>query len=485
MIKIQLIILIAIVLNSCTSKQEKTFDFDPTGKAHVRIRILNCKAPQSFILINTQTLPSKQKLENINLSKDTVFDIELEAHYPSTVAFAGEKDGVNFFIIPHDTLKITLDFSKGESLKKAIYYEGETAKISEYLTNTRRRFFGAPDKNQTPESYNQMLDSFYVPVFKALDSLSLVKALPEWYVEIEKEDISCERDDNKFSQYRQRPWLYKDYTPKGDSLKNQIDLSNLKYYWLYSAYNLLGSFCPDKYDSLSQRYATNEVLIQHFQDNLDEIKAKVSAEALSYFVANRFTLLFTKKKFLELSPQEFNSYTRQIDEFIGKNAHLITDTIIYNFIIREKNKQYKEYMDLNVLSVGDKAPDFYLEDINGQTVKLSDFRGKLVLLNFWGTYCVPCIKSIPEKNDIVNEFNQEDFALINICTNYNLSTWKGLVNKHKFKGIHTICKGNWYEILRLKYQISGVPHYTIVDKEGFVLKNNLKDSISYYIKKSL
>jgi thiol-disulfide isomerase/thioredoxin len=265
-----------------------------------------------------------------------------------------------------------------------------------------------------------MLDSFYYPALKVLDSISLAKALPKWYVEIETDDISCERDYYKFMQYRQRPWLYKDYTPKGDSLKNQIDLSCLKYYWLFSAHDLLGSFGPDKYDSLTQRYATKEILMQRCQDNIDEIKGRVSAEALSYFVANRFSLLFTKKKLLDLSTHEFSSYTQKIEEFIGKNAHLITDTVIYNFIIREKNKQFKEYMDINVLTVGDKAPDFYLEDINGQTVKLSDFRGKLVLLNFWGTYCAPCIKLIPEKNDMVNEFNQEDFGLVNISTDYNL-----------------------------------------------------------------
>ena len=485
MIKIQLTILIATLFLSCTSKQDRTFDFNPNGKTYVRLSVSNCHEPHSYLLINSQTLPVNQTLKNFNINNDTILDFEFEAHYPSTVSISGKNEGVQFFVIPNDTLKITLDFSKGKSLKEVINYDGETAKISEYLTKYRRHFYGAPDRNQTPESFNQELDSFYSPVFKVLDSLSLVKALPKWYVEIEKEDISCERDYNKFAQYRQRPWLYNDYTPKGESLKNQIDLSRLKYYWLFSSHILLGSFGPDKYDSLTQKYATKEIIMQRLQDDIDEINGKISAEALSYFIANRISMLFSKKKLLDLSPNEFTSYTQKIDEFIDKNAPLVTDTTIYNFIIREKNNQFKAYIDINVLTVGDKAPDFYLEDINGQMIKLSDFRGKLVLLNFWGTYCVPCIKSIPEKNDMVNELNQEQFDLVNICTDYNLSNWKAIVKENKFKGVHLICKGNWYEILRFKYQISGVPHYTIIDKEGLILKNNLKDSMSYFIEKKL
>ena len=483
--KIQLLIAIATIFLSCSSEKERSFDFDPNGKTLVRLNIINCKEPKSYDILNNQTLPLKQTIENINFNKDTIFELELETHYPTYISLYSNRESVDFFVIPSDTLNISLDYQKGVSLKKVIGYVGKTAIISEYLTKYRKSFFGAPSKTQTPESFNQELDSFYSPSFKVLDSLLFAKALPKWFVEIEKENISCERDWFKLLQYHQRVSFYNNFIPKGETLKNQLDLGRLKYFWLDNSCFLFGSFCPDKYDTLTQKYATKEVLIQHCQDNIDEIYGKISAKALSYFVANRISQLFYKNKLLELSPNEFSSYTKQIDEFIEKNSQLITDTLISNFIIREKNKKLKEYNDLNILSVGDVVPNFYLEDINGQNVNLSDFKGKVVLLNFWGTYCVPCIKSIPEKNKIVDELKQVNFALVNICINNNISNWKEIVKDNKFEGIHLICKGNWKDILSLKYQISGVPHYTLIDKKGQLLKNNLKDSIEYYIKKSL
>ena len=53
------------------------------------------------------------------------------------------------------------------------------------------------------------------------------------------------------------------------------------------------------------------------------------------------------------------------------------------------------YLETHNVAVGDKAPDFDLTDDNGQGVSLSDFHGKYVLLNFWATWCPPCVEEMP------------------------------------------------------------------------------------------
>ena len=60
------------------------------------------------------------------------------------------------------------------------------------------------------------------------------------------------------------------------------------------------------------------------------------------------------------------------------------------------------------------APDFSLTDLSGQTLQLSRYRGKVVLLNFWATWCSPCRSEIPRFVDLQNKYDREGFEIIGI-----------------------------------------------------------------------
>jgi len=61
-----------------------------------------------------------------------------------------------------------------------------------------------------------------------------------------------------------------------------------------------------------------------------------------------------------------------------------------------------------------KAPNFSLQDINGKTVRLSDYSGKVIILNFFATWCPPCREEIPDFIELVNTTDKERFAIIGI-----------------------------------------------------------------------
>jgi len=255
---------------------------------------------------------------------------------------------------------------------------------------------------------------------------------------------------------------------------------------LENAIGYLATIRLDKYDSLTQpQTITPQISLESFQDNIDLLKNHLSENALSYYVASRISGLFRKEKLLKLSPTEFIDMRQEINDFLHNNEDLITDTLIYNYLIIEQNKAYQAVEDRNMLQDGANAPYFYLSDIYGKNLRLSDFVDKVILLNFWGTYCVPCINGIPEYNRIVEKFGEEEFVLINICTDSNFEKWKQLINTHNFKGVHLICKGNWEKKLRAEYNVYGVPHYTIIGRDGRIIKNNVKDSIESKIAESL
>lgn len=84
------------------------------------------------------------------------------------------------------------------------------------------------------------------------------------------------------------------------------------------------------------------------------------------------------------------------------------------------------------LEAGDKAPDFVLKDVNGQTHQLSEYEGKGVFLNFWGTWCEPCKKEMPHMEKLVKEYEgqveilavnvgESDFQVKNFAKQYGLT----------------------------------------------------------------
>ncbi|MED4934984.1 thiol-disulfide oxidoreductase ResA [Heyndrickxia coagulans] len=64
------------------------------------------------------------------------------------------------------------------------------------------------------------------------------------------------------------------------------------------------------------------------------------------------------------------------------------------------------------LAAGDKAPDFILKDLNGKTYRLSDYKGKGVLLNFWGTWCEPCKKEMPYMNELYSSYKPKGVEIL-------------------------------------------------------------------------
>ena len=122
------------------------------------------------------------------------------------------------------------------------------------------------------------------------------------------------------------------------------------------------------------------------------------------------------------------------------------------------------------LTLGKPAPDFNLKDINGESVSLKNFRGKVVLLDFWATWCGPCIRELPALKAIYEKHKHStDFALISISSDANDETVAKFVEENKMPWIHI----REIEELQSKYNVSGIPHYTVIDRNGMIREDKL------------
>jgi cytochrome c biogenesis protein CcmG/thiol:disulfide interchange protein DsbE len=116
-----------------------------------------------------------------------------------------------------------------------------------------------------------------------------------------------------------------------------------------------------------------------------------------------------------------------------------------------------------------RAPNFVLKDIHGKEHKLSDYRGKVVLLDFWATWCGPCRLSIPDLNEIEARFKDRDFALLAISVNDSISTLKSFIKENDVAFTVLV---NDRHIERL-YDVISIPTTFLIDKDGKIVKKHL------------
>ncbi len=126
------------------------------------------------------------------------------------------------------------------------------------------------------------------------------------------------------------------------------------------------------------------------------------------------------------------------------------------------------------LTLGIPAPDFNLKDINGETVSLKDYRGKVVLLDFWATWCGPCIGELPKLKALYERHKDNpDFVLISISSDVNDETVAKFVANNEMPWIHI----REIEEIQENFNVRGIPHYTVIDKSGMVRENDLRGGI--------
>lgn len=141
---------------------------------------------------------------------------------------------------------------------------------------------------------------------------------------------------------------------------------------------------------------------------------------------------------------------------------------------------------VDVLKVGDSAPDFSLVDLNGNPHKLSDYQGKGVLLNFWGTWCDPCKKEMPALEKQYQLFKGKEFEILAI----NIAQSKFEVSNFskQYSMTFPVVIDTNKSVMR-KYNIDPLPTSIFVNKEGkitYIIKGEMNEQmIKQYIENTI
>jgi peroxiredoxin len=114
------------------------------------------------------------------------------------------------------------------------------------------------------------------------------------------------------------------------------------------------------------------------------------------------------------------------------------------------------------------APNFILPGLDGQKVSLTDFRGKIVFLNIWATWCAPCVAEMPSMEKLYQELKDEDFEILAVSVDESgAGAVSPFVEKYKLGFPVLLDTGGKIKDL---YQTTGIPESFIIDKDGIIVE---------------
>lgn len=121
------------------------------------------------------------------------------------------------------------------------------------------------------------------------------------------------------------------------------------------------------------------------------------------------------------------------------------------------------------LNIGQSAPHFRLQDIDGNAIDFADQHGKIVVLHFWGTTCGACRFIYPHLREMAQEFSGDEFVLIGISDDQDFEVLRASICEEKFTWPQ-ICEGKGWEdtVFRL-YNVTSLPSAYVIDKSGNIV----------------
>lgn len=237
---------------------------------------------------------------------------------------------------------------------------------------------------------------------------------------------------------------------------------------------------------------------------IEELPDSVQAHSLEYgnMFQNLMDLFVTKSAFRKRKDltelEEINliksSYSRayfsfqlieRITAFKLKNmieAENITpkiQTLVDDFLATATRGDYKNYLSKKVsfsktLSKGSPAKSFKLKDIDGKEVSLQDFLGKTVYIDFWASWCGPCIYDMKFMETVKAKF-QDDVIFIQISLD-NDTDWREAIKMYDVKGINL--RVDEHSTITKNYGVTGIPAYYLIDKKGNFAVSQVSDPSS-------
>lgn len=350
----------------------------------------------------------------------------------------------------------------GTAVEPVFSFTGNAAVINKFLARRTARW-GRPDaqgysRAMTTQSAGSVQELFAVYDSIYAEDLALLESeadqLPEWYVDFEKQRLKYDNEGFKLNSvfYRRALMGRKEDLPPGylDELRSELPvnvpelLGNNRYLFFLKDF-IYASMPRDLSDMMPENDAQKMARYRsHDSVALPLLTGQVKEVYMAHTLAQR---------------AEDNGY--------------MFDEAWYEYVVsQDLMAAVKQEMNRDRLPPGSAMPYFYLEDLSGAAIEPGNWADSVVLINFWATWCKPCLKEFPHENDLVKAYADQPVKIVNICIESEEEAWRKYSERFELKTVNLFASGNWSDNLKDKFFIRSLPHSVLIGPNGKIIKNN-------------
>ncbi len=214
-------------------------------------------------------------------------------------------------------------------------------------------------------------------------------------------------------------------------------------------------------DSLSKAL---EPRFNSFSQQYDQLADEMTAYIKKFIDENI-------SSFASLAAVQMLNPERDINYFVK-----VADALLTKYPDVENLKGFQNYVQSKKhLAIGKRAPEITMNDRNDKPLSLSSMKGKIVILDFWASWCKPCRAESPFIVSLYNKYKDKGVDVFSVSLDFKKEAWLSAIEQDKLAWKNHVCDfKQWQSPVVSLYDFTGIPYTCVIDKDGNIAGKNLQ-----------